>query len=291
MVNKNAALFLLLLLLCGCEKIDFKGFIMPTGDAVNSRFEQSLEMNNSKPVACIEADESYLFYVATDTHINDNTCTLDSFVNALRNDAGASFGVMLGDCIDKRGCMSVYLDAITHKPDVQKYPTPIFSVIGNHDLYFSGWEDFRELIGPSVFWFEVKHSGGKDIFISLDTASGTLGSKQTKWLHEFLAKERGKYRHCIVVTHTNLLYTDRSQNSSGNMPMEETQALLELFGEYNVLLCLQGHDHHREDITFDGVRYTIVGTIRYEVEKPEYLCIRVSKNGAEYDWRYVTVTE
>ena len=287
MVNKNAALLLLLLLLCGCDKVDFKGFVMPTGDVVNSRFEQSLEMNGSMPVACIEADESYMFYVATDPHINDNTSTLDSFVNVLRNDENASFGIMLGDRIDKRGCMSVYRDAIGYKADKHRYQYPIFSVIGNHDLYFQGWADFRDVIGPSVYWFEVKHGEGKDIFISLDSANGTLGSKQMKWLREFLAEERGKYRHCIVVTHTNILYTDNSQFSSGNIPMEETMALLDLFRKHDVLLCLQGHDHFREDITFDGVRYTIVGTIRYEVEKPEYLCIRVSKEGAEYYWRYV----
>lgn len=287
-VNKNRLLLFLALFLCGCDKIDFKGFIMPTGDTVNSRFEQSLEMSGSKPVACIEAEESYLFYVATDPHINDNTSTLDTFVTALRNDKDASFGVMLGDCIDKRGCMSVYMDAISHKPEVHRYPTPIFSVIGNHDLYFSGWEDFRELIGPSVFRFEVKHGEGKDLFISLDSASGTLGGKQMKWLRELLAKERGKYRHCIVLTHTNILYTDQTQVSTGNIPMEETLSLLELFSEYNVLLCLQGHDHFRDDVTFNGVRYTTVGTIRYECEKPEYLCIRVSKNGTEHEWRYIT---
>ncbi len=288
MVNKKASLFLLLLLLCSCDKVDFKGFIMPTGDVVNSRFEQSFGMHGSKPVACVESNEaSYLFYVATDPHISDNTSTLDTFVTALRNDDEASFGVILGDCIDRRGCMPTYLDAINHNADRHKMPTPIFSVIGNHDIYFDMWDEFRELIGPSVYWFEVKYKDGKDLFITLDSASGTLGSKQLKWLRGFLEKERGKYRHCIVLTHTNILYTDNSQISSGNMPMEETMAILELFGEHNVLLCLQGHDHHREDIMFKGVRYTIVGAIRHEFKRPEYLCIRITGNGAEYEWCYI----
>lgn len=55
---------------------------------------------------------------------------------------------------------------------------PIFSIIGNHDLFFSGWDDFRELLGPSVYWFEVDYGSGRDLFIALDSASGTLGGKQ-----------------------------------------------------------------------------------------------------------------
>lgn len=289
MVNNRVLLLIFWVFLYGCDRLDLKGMIMPTGDDVDSRFEQSLEMHGSKPIANMETDrEDYLFYVAADPHIHANTITVEKFATTLRNDENASFGVILGDCIDKRGCMPIYLDAISYDSDKHKYQTPIFSLVGNHDLFFAGWEDFRNLIGPSVFWFEVKHKEGKDIFVSLDSASGTLGRKQTKWLREFLAKERGKYRHCIVMTHTNILYTDNSQVSSGNLPMDETMALLDLFSEYNVLLCLQGHDHYREDVFFDGVRYTIVGAIRYEIEKPEYLCVSISRNKVEYDWRYLS---
>lgn len=84
-------------------------------------------------------------------------------------------------------------------------------------------------------------------------ASGTLGGKQMRWLKDFLAANRKNYRHCTVLTHTNLFYTDNSQTSSGNMAMEETHTLVELFSRYNVTLCLQGHDHFREDLTLGGV--------------------------------------
>ena len=57
--------------------------------------------------------------------------------------------------------------------------------------------------------------------------------------------------------------------------------------KHNVTLCLQGHDHTREDLTFGGVRYTIVGTVREEAEQPEYLVISVSDSGVEYEWNYL----
>ena len=287
MVKNSLFTAILLLLLSGCDKVDLKGLIMPTGDVVDERFEQSFEMHSGEPYSLLNVDEAYSLYVCTDPHVSDEGKNIRAFATQLRNDKDISFGIVLGDCIDKRGAMPAYLDAIAFAPEEQQYNKPIYSIIGNHDLYFSAWNDFMELIGPSVYSFEVDHTSGKDIFIALDSGSGTHGSKQLEWLRDFLAANRDNYRHCIVMTHTNLFYTDKSQNSSGNLPMDETMMLMDLFSRHRVTICLQGHDHFREDLTFGGVRYTIVGTIRDEFEKPEFLCIRLSDDGVEYEWKYI----
>lgn len=284
MVKRVIGFASLALLALGCNRVDFKGFVVPTGEQVNGRFEQSFALHGGESVATLSvAEEEYLFYVCTDPHISTTTDNLRAFVGDLRNDPSALFGVVLGDCIDQLDSMPLYVEAINHLADVR--PTPIFSVLGNHDLYFSQWNDFRDLVGPSVYWFEVAHGAGKDIFLALDTASGTLGQRQTEWLGEFLAQHRKEYRHCVVVTHTNLFYTDSSQVTSGNLPLDEMMALLDLFDRHDVLLCLQGHDHHREDLTFRGVRYTIVGTLRDEFPEPEYLRVRISAENIEYNWQ------
>lgn len=282
MVNRYIGILGATILLLGCDRVDLKGFVVPTGDVVNERFEQSFDIHNGKSIAQIEATEEYLFYVCTDPHISDTTKNLDTFVANLRGDSSASFGISLGDCIDKIGSMPLYAKAIAPKDPARDIP--IFSVLGNHDTYFAQWEKYREHLGPSVYWFEVKHPAGKDLFLSLDTANGTLGSLQMEWLRGFLPQHREEYRHCFVITHSNIFYTDNSQNTSGNLPFEETMALLDLFSKHNLTLCLQGHDHHREDLTFGGVRYTIVGTIRDEADTPEYLSLRVLKEGLEYEW-------
>lgn len=274
-------------LFVGCEAFDARGVIVPTGDVVDSRFEQSMSLNGGEKVATITASESYLFYVCADPHIDTIYDNLREFSTRLRNDSAAHFGVVLGDCTERRTAFPSYLEAIKYIGDTQAVDTPIFSLLGNHDLYFRGWDNYSKLLGASVYWFEVECGSSCDLFITLDSASGTLGSKQTKWLREFLAAERAKYRHCFVLTHTNLFYADNSQIGSGNLPLEETAALTELFSRHNITLCLQGHDHYREDLTFGGVRYTIVGTIRDDVDKPEYLKIGVSNSGIEYQWEYV----
>lgn len=38
---------------------------------------------------------------------------------------------------------------------------------------------------------------------------------------------------------------------------------------------------------FDGVRYTIIGTIRDESDKAEYLQVQMSDKGADYTWVYI----
>lgn len=286
MVNKIQYCILSFLLLCSCDKIEMKGLIMPTSDVVNKRFEQSFAIHQGKPVASIQANSTYSIHVCTDTHISDDNSHFRTFVTQLRNDGSAIFGAVVGDCIDQRGSMPLYQEALAYDAEEHRTDVPVFSAIGNHDLYFSSWDDFRELIGPSVYWFEVICDEEKDLYIVLDSASGTHGGKQMRWLRDFLTGNRKNYRHCIVLTHTNIFYTDNTQASSGNLPMEETMEILHLFGENNVTLCLQGHDHYREVLTFGGVRYITLGSISNKVERPEFLCIKISADGLKYDWRY-----
>lgn len=285
MVKRISAIVLAATIIWSCNELDLKGLIMPTGEGVQSRFEQSKKMNEELKAGTLAAQENYVVYVATDPHIHKTARNLNTFNDILRNDAQAIFGVILGDCTDVRDNLPSYLDALTYNPDRHAYNHEIYHVLGNHDVFFRGWTSFKEMVGPSVFWFEVSFNSGKDLYISLDTATGTLGSKQTEWFKSFLKDKRENYRHCIILTHTNLFYTDNSQVGSGNMPIEEVYSLLDLLGRHNVSLVLQGHDHYREDLTYNNVRYTVLGTIRDESEAPEYLKLNVSDAGIGFDWQ------
>ena len=273
--------------LCSCSHIDIKGLFAPTGDGVEQRFEQSREISHDLKAESADVQENYMFYVATDPHIDRTHVNLDVFNDSFRNDGNASFAVILGDCIDVKDNLETYLEALTYRPESHRFDYPVFHVLGNHDVYFNGWDDFKEIIGPSVYWFEAVFPGGKDLYISLDTATGTLGRRQTEWFRSFLSENSRNYRHCIILTHTNFFYTDRSQNSSGNMPLEESFALIDFLGIHDVSLVLQGHDHYREDLTYDNVRYTIVGAIRDDADAPEYLKVSVGSDGISLDWKEI----
>lgn len=273
------------IVMCSCNQFELKGLVMPTGEGVEKRFEQSMEICEELNAGTISAQENYIFYVAADPHINETHRNLGIFNDALKNDCEALFGVILGDCIDIKDNLLFYLDALAYDAAKHACSQRLFHVLGNHDVYFNGWDDFKESIGPSVYWFEVLFEKGKDLFITLDTATGTLGRKQNEWLRSFLAEKREEYRHCVVFTHTNFFYTDNSQTGTGNMPMEESFALIDFLGEQKVSIVLQGHDHYREDLTYDNVRYVVLGTIRDESKTPEYLKVNVNKDGVCLDWQ------
>ncbi|MBR5835086.1 MAG: metallophosphoesterase [Bacteroidales bacterium] len=275
------------LMVCGCNQLDLKGMFMPTGEGVEKRFEQSVSMNSDLKVEGVKAQESYTFYVATDPHVAQTHDNLDIFNNTLRNDTEASFGVILGDCIDVKDNLPAYMDALSYKPERHVCNHEIYHVLGNHDLFFNGWVNFKEIVGPAVFWYEVTFDGGKDLYISLDSATGSLGRKQTDWFKKFLAAKRADYRHCVIMTHTNFFYTDGTQGSSGNMPLEESLTLIDFLGRNDVSLVLQGHDHYREDLTYDNVRYVVLGAISDAIEEPEFLKVNVSKDEIQLEFTSV----
>ena len=282
---KHIVFILTAIAICSCNRVDFKGLFIPTGDGVEKRFEQSAEMNKDLKADTVHTEGSYIFYVAADPHINTTHRNLTVFNGAFRNDAGAAFGVILGDCIDVRDNLPKYMEALAYDPDRHTCNHELFHILGNHDVFFNGWDDFKEIVGPSAYWFEVEAGTARDLYISLDTATGTLGRKQSEWLRTFLAENRQSYRHCIIMTHTNFFYTDNSQTGSGNLPIEECFWLIDLLGRHDVSLVLQGHDHYREDLSYNGVRYVVLGTIRDESEAPEYLKVEVGPDDIHLDWQ------
>lgn len=281
---KRILLYATTLMMTGCGKVDLSGFFISPGDNVDSRFEQSIGYTGDKPLDIIETDEEYVAYICTDIHLDKTQINLDAFMSDMRNDEKASLGLILGDVIDRKGKMLAFASALEWKENEQKFNRPVFVIPGNHDMFFGQWDEFKELFGASVYYVEIQSPTGTDLVIALDSASGTLGKKQMEWLKTLLATSRSSYRHCIIITHTNIFKTDNSQMTSGNMPLEETIALTDLFSTYGVDMVFQGHDHYREDLYFKGVRYTTVGTIKDTAESPEYLKVHVSPNGFEYEW-------
>ena len=279
---------LMVAMLCSCsDTFQVMGLLFPLGDVVDDRFEQSLVITEDNPVAIYNSTtDAYSFYVCTDVHIKTTANRFTQYLNTLRNDSSAHFGIILGDYTSKHSMLPLFLDTLSYNPATQRYNQDIHLVLGNHDTYFAGWDEYREKIGPSVYYWVMNTTDGNDLYIVLDSATGTLGSKQYDWLKNFLAAHRHLYRHCIVCTHTNMFYTDNTQTTSGNVPIEEVLSLVDLFDKYRVTLVLQGHDHYREDVVVEDVRYTIVGAIAdtHTGTPAEFLRVDVSHDGINYEW-------
>ena len=274
------------LVLTACD-MDFIGFIAPTSDTTEQRFEQSLAWNAEHGYASLNVPiDNYKFYVGTDIHTAISVKNITTLVTALRNDSNAYFGILTGDLVNQKGGFHNLMPALTFNPLTQERNDTLFATLGNHDLYFNQWEDYKSYWGTASYWFEVKTPKYQDLFISLDTGNGTLGGKQLKWLCTILESKRTNYRHCIVYTHTNLFKEEESQIPTSNMTLEETFEITELMSKHHVNLFLQGHDHNREVLRYKDVLYVIVDAMLDDSKAPFYM---IATCGETIDYKFIAL--
>lgn len=261
--------------LTACDKIDLTGLVSPGSISVNQRFEQSMAWNETHhPLVLNVPVDDYQVYVCTDLHTENTTDNLKKFLNLERNDATAFFSIILGDLINVKGAMPAVYNALLFDSATQQSPDTVFTIAGNHDLYHNQWEDYKRYFGTSSYYLTVQTPNAKDLYIFLDSGSGTLGKEQLKWLKNLLKEKRNSYRNCVVCSHVNLFRTNGAIISSGNFTMEETYEICDILSENRVDFCLQGHHHSREIIDFNNVTYLLVETMQDAASDPGFLIIQ-----------------
>lgn len=278
MGNLRFILFLALLLLTasGCEIMEFRGFIT-SYENVNNRFLQSRDWNSNNNHTTITISQSaYSINVMSDSHVG-GTKNLDTFFNN-SIDEGATAVVMAGDITT--GHKKDYDVFASRLPSMETLP--YFAVVGNHDLYFDGWQHFYSIFGSSSYYFEVNTPENSDLFICLDTGGGTLGNLQFEWFKELLESVRAHYRYCVVFTHNNLF---RFRSTASTNPMvEEIQVLQDLFLRHNVNMVVTGHDHLRNTDVLGNTTHIIMDAILDENDNASYLRLFIGEETIEFDF-------
>lgn len=267
---KKALYILAAALACSCGKLEIVNMLFPYAQEVNERVEESLAWNAGAGVTTLTVPvDSYRFYACSDIHIEENSpANFQAMVQKERADEGSFFYMVLGDLLFWKEHMEWVADVMS---DPENHPG--FIIAGNHDIFYGGWEQWKELFGSSTYYFFVQTPSFKDIYIMLDSANGTLGEKQLSWLKDVLDNDRSGCRHCIVGVHTNMFRTDLSQLPSTNFTLEETYALTSLFSKTGVDLVLSGHDHFRDVTVFDGVTYITLDQIKDGTANASYLTV------------------
>jgi 3',5'-cyclic AMP phosphodiesterase CpdA len=155
-------------------------------------------------------------------------------------------------------------------------------VAGNHDLYFDGWKSFHEMFGSSTYTMQVNTADSSDLFIFLDSGSGTLGTLQLDWLKNLLQTERANYRHVIITTHLNFF---RNRMTGSTNPLnEELLVLLDLFERHKVDLLVSGHDHDRYLEVFGHTQYLTLDAMVDEAKQASYMKLTVNGDGLDYQF-------
>lgn len=253
-----------------------RGFVL-SYEAVNERFDQSMDWNVEHPYQEIQvSEENYTIFAMGDSHVG-NTENLDFFFNeAILTDATAV--VMVGDMTT--GHADDYQTFYQHLPTQDQIIS--FPIVGNHDLYFDGWKQFYSLFGSTVYLFTVQTPQASDLYICLDTGSGTLGSDQLDWLKQILEIERPLYRHCVIFTHNNLF---RIRHTTSTNPfVEELHILMELCVKHQINMVVTGHDHVRNEVVLGNTTHITMDALQDESKNAGYLKLLITQDEVDFEF-------
>jgi UDP-2,3-diacylglucosamine pyrophosphatase LpxH len=254
--------------------VDLGGFFY-TEERSNERFDNSMDWNQVHPEKNIIVNsDNYTFLVAGDSHCGP-TANLDFFIEKA-HEPGISFSLIAGDMTT--GLKNDYDTVMKHLTGFA--PLPYFVAVGNHDLFFHGWISFTEYFGSSVYTFTVTSLSGQDLFICLDTSTGTLGSKQMQWLKDTLKNRRSSFRNCVIFTHVNFFREHRTQSTT--ILVEEVYALLDLCADYSVDIVIMGHDHSNAVENFGKTLYITLDALEDDFEDASYVSISNQKGMLGY---------
>jgi len=259
-----------------CEKFEIKGFF-GAYESVDERFRESMQFNASSPAAdLILPDTSYVLSVMGDSHVG-GTENLDAFFSeSMAHNAAAA--ILTGDLTT--GHEDDFYRFAEHLPDQQILPS--YTVSGNHDLYFEGWQFYKELFGSSSYYFTIQTTTGSDLVICLDTGSGTLGEDQLEWFKQVLEEERPAHRYCFVFTHNNILRL--RPTTSTNAFVEEVQVLLDFSVKYSIDMFITAHDHKKNIDKFGNTTHIILDALSDETENAGYLLLDVNPDEINYQF-------
>jgi 3',5'-cyclic AMP phosphodiesterase CpdA len=217
--------------------------------------------------------DTYEFLVATDTHIYEGGAYgLERLNQVIGN---AKFAAVLGD-ITENGSEE---DVRTFRRIAESLSVPCYPVIGNHDVFFNNWRNWRDIIGSTSYRIDG-FSGGSEsgnpivtLFI-IDTANASFGEAQLNWLEKEL-KTAGN--RVFIFTHTNLFVESVYDIQQLTDIRERARIMSILDGRCDALFT--GHLHKRLIKTIGSVQYITIEDFK---RHKTYCRVTVSPEGFSY---------
>ena len=216
------------------------------GNKVDNRIDYIHEINDVLPKNT-KLKTKYRVLVLADVHVGSPRKETDikPLLNWLdeykkkNEDYYPIFALSLGDLVD-HGTMAEYEKYDSIVKQIENKGVHVVNVLGNHDLFNSGWENYQKMCYPycSLFKFETN----KFSWYAIDTGTGDLGIKQYNILKEAWAKDS---KPKIVMMH----YPIANSRRFGTFCMHDTterNLLIDLLAKNNAKAALCGHLHQKQ---------------------------------------------
>ena len=211
---------------------------------------------------------NFSFIVVSDTHIeNGNAFGLEKLEDVIAANTDIKFVVFNGD-VTQYGTSQ---DIQTFKNIASSLNVPCYPVIGNHDVYFGNWPEWKKHIGSTRY----RINGGNDAtLLILDSANAYFGNEQLEWLEKELKTANGRV---FVFTHTNLFVESPLELQQLTDTRERARIMSILKNKCDIMFM--GHSHKQIIHEAGNVKY--INTEDYH-GKRTYCLVKVTGAGIEY---------
>ncbi len=179
--------------------------------------------------------------------------------------------IILGDMVVSGRAYHYY----RFRRQLDRLKTPVFPVIGNHDIKYNGRAIFSKLFGPTYYALAI----GSNTFLFLDNAAGAIDAQQLSWLETQL--ENNRQSQLYIFLHQPLFDPRPGQNYAMSN-QEQAQKLKGLFSHYQVKAVFASHLHGYYSAVQDGVSYFITGgggsTLTSAQDYYHYLLLNINQD-------------
>lgn len=227
-----------------------------TGSKIRTNMQN--ELGEEKPLV-IRSDDSYNVLIITDVHFGNPSCAQDGIrhdsdwfkmLESKKTEKGerfldtVKFAVGLGDFAE-HGYLEECQDYNKNIRDrlEKEYGIPLFNIVGNHDLYNSGWNNWKTTMFPHTSFYKFETPSFSWYF--LDSASGTLGEYQFDALRKEMLNDSKKK---LVFSHIPLYADNYLYFSLQNT--DERNRLISTLAETSARYFIEGHSHEKRSYDF-----------------------------------------
>jgi 3',5'-cyclic AMP phosphodiesterase CpdA len=259
--------FILIIVVClttGCT-IDLLG-LFGSSD-VDLRFMESREMGEIPDI--VGLPDEFSFIIIADLHIRGSNRNMTLLKDKITDND--RFVLLAGDLTQ----CGYEEDFITLTNYERELGIPFYYTLGNHDVYFGGWEYAKRIIGQSSYTF----AAGNLRIISIDSANGTLGALQLQWLENVLDKMTEDY--CLIFTHFHF-FNSHLLEFQQYTDIEEIYYLMHLFERSGVDWVVMGHSHKHDARLVNGVLYLVSDAFVDKGRGGKYIRATFGENGLSY---------
>lgn len=281
---------------CNCSSYGLEEFLYRTNAVVN-RAEKLWNLSspliaNSEDTAIFSkvSGKKFSVLIMTDVHFGgenngNNGARQDTlFLSWLENykslmeSAGTpelypSFAICLGD-VAEHGYENEYINyqTFTSILNTEKYGNiKTFNVVGNHDLYNSGWNYYSTHCYPYVSLYKFRT--GSISWYFADSASGSLGDSQFNTIERDMKYEE-KGRKKLVFMHVPVYAGGQFYFVLQNT--EERNKFISLLADENAIALIDGHTHKEVTSNLGFTEYNLPGYL----EKRGFAIMTVDETNA-----------